>query len=848
MPTSAPFYGSGSKTLGTARATAAHTPRDGTELPVSRGQRFTLLSKEGEWWYIVRDGRGREGYVPAALIAVDQPDAIIALYKQWKETCDQLLERGQLSVREWDVMAIPKQVIHCNQLGCKVSRAQVNNSSARSESPLSTRFDSATSDKHHDITEPTVGICVHDLEPFLQADPEYSAEWLKRQRNSWHPDQFQKRCAPHARDTLGKIGTQMFSLMSMLVEKEAKREEELGELGLAREKRKRHQEHGTEHRATKTTVNSNSRRQDGTNEASHGATGHEGPMPTTPTQSHFNPEAPKFAFKSTNYDGSSSPVDSTPPSFNPSAASFSPAATPLNPSAQSFLPGLMSSKYAPKRFVILLKQFPSKFKLTTLCSATKPERDTKERAPPMPLRRDFTFNPAQYAPSHIRNDLPIHPPQKGSSSEAQSNTPRSHPHLASHNALNTVIERLSVQSTDDKSSFQEASTLQYAQEPSPPTTPVESPMRSFNQLRDWQEVKNIPGDWSAAKIEEVIKHFHPGRVLVERNYNADGSQTAIISTVAYLEAKKTEPTMIEASKIESLKSGLMKAGTPSRSPPPGEKIEAPKSSSKTFMASYPSFDPRSRFRKPVTRFHVPRIAPKLSSKTFNESYPSFDPGSRFRQPVARLLLTNLPSSADEKWVKALFMELSWEAECCPTRIVLLRDTGTSTDLHVVFGVLYFNDYHDASAAKALLDHRKWPMKDKIPKVEMMPMLLLPADDETDAWARRAELEPFEWEKEQFKTSGLPYVPHGDHAPRVGQRPEGVSEDRWQHLLYKAQVIKKRARNAIAERRERQMKEMESSQAVERNQAVEHGGPLLKGKAKAKEDDDMVWIERSWFWW
>lgn len=63
-----------------------------------------------------------------------------------------------------------------------------------------------------------LGICSHDLEELLRGSGEYSLDWLKNERNMWHPDRFARFCMPEHAERLKVKAQEMFVLYGILME------------------------------------------------------------------------------------------------------------------------------------------------------------------------------------------------------------------------------------------------------------------------------------------------------------------------------------------------------------------------------------------------------------------------------------------------------------------------------------------------------------------------------------------------------------------------------------------------------------------------------------------------------
>lgn len=167
-----------------------------------KNERFALLSREGDFWYIARNRRGEEGYIPSVYITVDGTRPAEILYKAWREGCDRLMAAGAITLDDWAALHVPKQAIRCEELGCRAWKGAGDGKAGRSSS---------------------ANVCVHDLTSFFESEVSYGIEWLKTERLRWHPDRFAARCKPEAREELSRRASHMFKTMSKLYDKEVAR-------------------------------------------------------------------------------------------------------------------------------------------------------------------------------------------------------------------------------------------------------------------------------------------------------------------------------------------------------------------------------------------------------------------------------------------------------------------------------------------------------------------------------------------------------------------------------------------------------------------------------------------------
>lgn len=860
--------------LGTARAITTHVPRDGIELPMSGGQRFTILEGKGPHWYTARDGRGHEGWVPAALIALDRPDPMIAVYKPWKEACDKLMERGNMTMVDWETIQIPQAVIKCEELGCVVNKMQL-----RRESPFS-RFDGAASisTEGRHVNGLALGACVHDLEMLLRVELEYSAKWLTRERNRWHPDQFQKRCAPHARAALGKIATQMFSLLNILAEKEASREEELGEAGRAKEERRKEQECQAQDQTAQNKSTSTAQGQDGKAKSYGGTTGDLGPIPSNPLKAHFNPEAATFSVKpkSPSFNPLATTFEPSAPSFNPIVSEFKPSATPTKPvtatsgngsnSTQQTIPlqdisnvSMSTSSARAHHFMDPWAQLkatnPNSVQPTDWHDSSQVKEPKKENRPsqtPSALQR-FHSRVARYAPK------PRNVSSASTNTVIQSQYTPSNPYAL--RARPPVVDLPPVPSVAPSSPSMVPSTSSVATS----TPSVISSKRSSRHDPDPEAghkvLRGIPANLPVDELSKAVRSKDPDLYFLERWYDDDGTRAARFqSKAAYLE--RMEPEEESASPI---------------------------------MVKFP---PDSAAANGEATATLMTEADELTTKDITDFYPTYKPEFRYRQPVGRMLVFGILPYTKEQQFEKLLSKHSTNPDIVPTRFNIVRYHQRLWPQHHQqgFGIMYFANHRAAREAKKLIKQQKnvsTPGNIKLwltdVKTELLPDELLPATDRNDEWAKRAEIEPTEpgkrlkkmwremameeeaneelsgwvnsWEDPQLPQSQVAQADGSltseskglkSHDREAGRsielsciashneqefgtednwearlkdrentnRPrrlstvsyDGDSDDReltadsWQRLLNKAQSIKKRAMEAIADRKVRKIEE------------------------------------------
>lgn len=67
-------------------------------------------------------------------------------------------------------------------------------------------------------TTTQTGICVHELHTLLDGSGRYSFDWLKEERNVWHPEKFARYCHPSHKEHLKASAQEVFVLYGVLMD------------------------------------------------------------------------------------------------------------------------------------------------------------------------------------------------------------------------------------------------------------------------------------------------------------------------------------------------------------------------------------------------------------------------------------------------------------------------------------------------------------------------------------------------------------------------------------------------------------------------------------------------------
>jgi methylenetetrahydrofolate dehydrogenase (NADP+)/methenyltetrahydrofolate cyclohydrolase/formyltetrahydrofolate synthetase len=163
-------------------------PRESRELHVKKGEKVKVLQDAGRDWYIVEGRGGVKGWMHGSWM--DRGGSKVhrdpwSTYAQFQKDMRKLLVPGQL--REFP--RIGEYMQACTNTACEPLRSGTQ-----------------------------LGICVHDLQTLLEGSGCYSYEWLKEERNVWHPDKFARYCRPEHKDRLKTSAQEVFVLYGVLMD------------------------------------------------------------------------------------------------------------------------------------------------------------------------------------------------------------------------------------------------------------------------------------------------------------------------------------------------------------------------------------------------------------------------------------------------------------------------------------------------------------------------------------------------------------------------------------------------------------------------------------------------------
>lgn len=161
---------------------------DEWELHLEKGARLRVLQDMGNDWYIVQNRQGKKGYAHGSSLDLREIQYRMA-YTRYADEMTKSLEPGMLKF----FPDLASFVNDCEEEACDPAKAE--NAGLR--------------------------ICAHDLCNILRGSGEYSLEFLKHERNRFHPDRFARFCHPDHREELKAKAQALFVLFGVLMDSEA---------------------------------------------------------------------------------------------------------------------------------------------------------------------------------------------------------------------------------------------------------------------------------------------------------------------------------------------------------------------------------------------------------------------------------------------------------------------------------------------------------------------------------------------------------------------------------------------------------------------------------------------------
>lgn len=163
-------------------------PKDSWELELTQGQKVKVWADLGRNWHVVEGEGGVRGWVHGTWLAfsgsrVDK-DAR-STYQRFQADMRTLLVPDQLR----DFPPLRDYMGECADAACRALREDAR-----------------------------LGVCVHGLRGLLRGSGCYSYEWLKEERNVWHPDKFARYCRAEYKEGLKGCAQEVFVLYGVLMD------------------------------------------------------------------------------------------------------------------------------------------------------------------------------------------------------------------------------------------------------------------------------------------------------------------------------------------------------------------------------------------------------------------------------------------------------------------------------------------------------------------------------------------------------------------------------------------------------------------------------------------------------
>ncbi|KAJ4991584.1 hypothetical protein SVAN01_02965 [Stagonosporopsis vannaccii] len=168
---------------------------DSWELELQVGQLVKVWEDRGGHWFVVEVHGGMVGWAHGSRLAfcgTKMHKDPRGTYLQFQEDVRKLLVPGQL--REFPPLSEYMDV--CSNAACKPAKGSSQ-----------------------------LGICVHDLQALLEGSSCYCYEWLKEERNMWHPDRFARFCHTDHREELKTSAQEVFVMYGVLMDMCRRQEE-----------------------------------------------------------------------------------------------------------------------------------------------------------------------------------------------------------------------------------------------------------------------------------------------------------------------------------------------------------------------------------------------------------------------------------------------------------------------------------------------------------------------------------------------------------------------------------------------------------------------------------------------
>ena len=163
-------------------------PGEPWELELKKGQKVKLCEDMGRNWHIVEGRNGIKGWAHGTWLqycgSKVHKDSR-STYSQFQRDMRELLVPGQIC----EFPALTEYMTTCSITACEAMRGNTQ-----------------------------LRACVHDLQTLLVGSGCYSFQWLKEERNIWHPDKFARYCHPEHKERLIACAQEVFVLYGVLMD------------------------------------------------------------------------------------------------------------------------------------------------------------------------------------------------------------------------------------------------------------------------------------------------------------------------------------------------------------------------------------------------------------------------------------------------------------------------------------------------------------------------------------------------------------------------------------------------------------------------------------------------------
>lgn len=170
---------------------AGRSHQDAWELKLAKGEKLRVERDMGKGWYVVVAKNGVRGWVHSSWLDFSDRSSPVReapkpAWSRFSSDAERMLRSEPIS--EFPVMT--EYVDACTSAECMPAKRDGS----------------------------SLGICAHDLKMLLEGSDSLSVEFVKNERNRWHPDKFARLCAPTLAEELKVRAEKLFVLHGMVME------------------------------------------------------------------------------------------------------------------------------------------------------------------------------------------------------------------------------------------------------------------------------------------------------------------------------------------------------------------------------------------------------------------------------------------------------------------------------------------------------------------------------------------------------------------------------------------------------------------------------------------------------